>query len=396
MQHARTLMMIALISLSLWATAAAGRTWTVRKDGSGDYQVIQEAVDASSDGDVIDIGPGRFDDYRTIEINGTPVWDVYVYLEGRSLTLQGAGADQTIIGPADENFHPWPGRDVMIIKARNCGEVKIFDMTLEHSPWKIVDYFPWNQRFEMARCVIREGNDGVKVACPGGGSVTDSEFFDLDNYGVHTTNPTNNFVVQNCTFTNVFSPAGADWSPSHLDVSDCTMDGGRLGVGFYGGATGSVTRCTMRNFENYGIGLNNPGAVTITDNIIEQTDGWGMYLGDADQAVITNNLIRSETGGCLYLPYPCDGMVFEGNDLYRGNGEFAQTNDYWNYTPPVYFHLGNNYWGTTDADEIQAHMIDGHVQDLVNMFIIFEPFEGGSVPTQTRSWDSLKAIYRGE
>ncbi len=83
--------------------------------------------------------------------------------------------------------------------------------------------------------------------------------------------------------------------------------------------------------------------VTIPDNIIGQTDGWGMYLGDADQAVITNNLIRTETGGCLSFPYPCDGMVFEGNDLYRGTGEFAQTSDYWNYNPSVYFHLENNY-----------------------------------------------------
>ncbi len=41
-------------------------------------------------------------------------------------------------------------------------------------------------------------------------------------------------------------------------------------------------------------------------------------------------------------------------------------------------------------------MIDGYAQDLVNMFIIFEPHEGGSAPTQTRSRDSLKAMYRGE
>ena len=396
MRLQKTLMIAALISLTLGATAAAGRTWTVRKDGTGDFQVIQEAVDAASDGDVIDIGPGRFDDYQTIWYQGAPGWDAYVNIDGKSLTLQGAGADQTIIGPEDQDFHPWPGIDVMVIMALNCGPVQISDMTLEHSPWELISYSSWDQRLEVSRCVFREGNRGVIVACPDGGFVTDSQFFDMDDYAIHTTNPTNNFVVQNCSFSNVYGPAAADWSPSQLVVSDCTMDGGRVGVGFYGGASGSVTRCTMTNFTNYGVGLNNPGAVTITDNIIEQTDGWGMAFADANEAVITNNLIRTQTGGCLYLPYPSDGVVFEGNDLYRGSGDFAKTNEYFPYNPPTYFHLENNYWGTTDAEEIQAHMNDGHFQEFSNMFVLFEPFEGGPVPTQNSSWGSLKAMYRGE
>jgi len=396
MQHARTFMMVALVFLSLWATAAAGRTWTVRKDGSGDFQVIQDAVDAASDGDAIDIGPGRFDDFQEGIVVGTATWSVYVYILEKSLTLQGAGADQTIIGPEDQNFHPWPGTPISLVMGVECGELKVSDITFENSPYELISFWLNNQRLEVSGCVFHEGHRGVIVACPAGGLVAESEFTDLSDYGIHTTSPTNNFHVQNCTFTNVYGPTGADWCPSDLHVSDCIMDGGRLAVGFFGGATGSATRCTIRNFDNYGIGLNAPGAVTITDNTIEQSDGWGMALADANEAVITNNLVSTETGVCLSFPYPCDGMVFEGNDLYRGNGDFAQTTDYWNFNPPTYFHLENNYWGTTDAEEIQAHMIDGHVQDLVNMFIIFEPFEGGSVPTQNSSWGSLKAMYRGE
>ena len=266
-------------------------------------------------------------------------------------------------------------------------------MTIEHSPWELVSFTAWNGRFEMARCVIRSGNRGVILSCTDGGSVANSEFIDLDGYGVHTTNPTNNFLVNNCTFTNVRLPAGADWSPSYLEVSNCTMESGVVGVGFYGGATGSVTNCTIRDFSNYGIALWNPGIVTIADNTIEQPSAGGMNLGDVNHAVITNNTIMNETGACLYLPYPCDGMVFEGNELYRGSGDFVITNDYWPYTPPTYFHLENNYWGTTDADEIQAHMIDGHVQDEANMYVIFEPFSGGPVPTEAHSWSDVKRLF---
>jgi len=388
------MILFGILMLVLWSVAAHGRTWTVRKDGSGDFTVIQRAVEAASDGDVIDIGPGRFDDYETIWLDGVPVEDAYVYLDGISLTLQGAGADQTVIGPEDEDFHPWPGRDVFIVHARNTSGFSIYDMTLEHSPWKIVSAYYNTGSYHMSGCTIREGNSGLDLACPDGGGVEDCHFEDMDNYGVHTTNPTTFFFVRNCTFSNVFAPAAADWSPSHLVVSDCQMEGGRVGVSFSGGASGSVTNCIIRGFDNYGVAMNDPGAVTVTGNVIEQTNGWGMFIGDADQAEITGNIIRTETGTCLNFPYPNDGMVFEGNDLFRGQGNFAQTNDYWPYTPATYLHVENNYWGTTDAAEIQAHMIDGHVQDQVNMFVVFEPFAGGPVPVEQRSLSEVKGLFR--
>ena len=165
-------------------------------------------------------------------------------------------------------------------------------------------------------------------------------------------------------------------------------------MSFAGGGSGSVTHCTIRNFDNYGVAVLDEGNITITENVIEQTTGWGLALGEADNTVVRQNVITTETGTCLFLPYPCDGMVFEGNDLSRGDGNFAKTNDYWPYTPPTYFHLENNYWGTTDAAEIAAHILDGNTMENVNMFVIFEPFEGGPVSVERKSWSQLKALFR--
>ena len=39
-------------------------------------------------------------------------------------------------------------------------------------------------------------------------------------------------------------------------------------------------------------------------------------------------------------------------------------------------------------------MIDGHVQDNVNMFVIFEPFESGPVPVESRSLSEVKDLFR--
>lgn len=52
---------LAMMLASLLASGAEARTWRVERDGSGDYTIIQDAVDAAASGDTIRIGPGRFD-----------------------------------------------------------------------------------------------------------------------------------------------------------------------------------------------------------------------------------------------------------------------------------------------------------------------------------------------
>ncbi len=60
-----------------------GETWTVRSDGSGDYEYINEALNAASDGDEIDIGPGNF------ELHNSYIND--------QVTIYGSGVDSTYI-----------------------------------------------------------------------------------------------------------------------------------------------------------------------------------------------------------------------------------------------------------------------------------------------------------
>jgi len=50
----------ALLSLILFSPPGYGRSWRVEKDGSGDFAVIQNAVDAAAPGDTVVVGPGRY------------------------------------------------------------------------------------------------------------------------------------------------------------------------------------------------------------------------------------------------------------------------------------------------------------------------------------------------
>ena len=82
---------VVVLAISLLAgTLAHGRTWRVERDGSGDFTVIQDAVDAAGSGDVIEIGPGRFDEFAQYD-NGGPTWDIYIFIVGKDLTFIGAG-----------------------------------------------------------------------------------------------------------------------------------------------------------------------------------------------------------------------------------------------------------------------------------------------------------------
>jgi Periplasmic copper-binding protein (NosD) len=73
-----------LVSLTLSATGADARTWTIRADGSGDLPTIQAGIDSAMTGDSLAVYAGVYMENLTIS--------------GKSLVLRGVdGADVTVI-----------------------------------------------------------------------------------------------------------------------------------------------------------------------------------------------------------------------------------------------------------------------------------------------------------
>ena len=99
MSKARHLCFISLI-LVVAAQSGLAATITVEKDGSGDFTQVQPALDAAASGDTVLIGPGEFTELIPSYIPGY-AWDVDVcaYVRVPNLTIIGAGAGQTILGP---------------------------------------------------------------------------------------------------------------------------------------------------------------------------------------------------------------------------------------------------------------------------------------------------------
>ncbi len=385
------------------APLAHAETWYVAADGTGDFSVIQDAVDATSDGDVIQIAPGRYDYYQTLPYGpDRRSYDIYVLIDGKQLSLVGAGADATIIGPEDPDHHPWPARGVYLMYVYNCGGLQIRDIGFEHSP--DIHVLCYADRLEMEDCDVRGGRDGVRLRCPDGGYIRNTSFTDLNgNLGdaVVITAPTVEFEVTDCQFENFHTNVFIQGAPVRCDVRNCVFDGRVNGCGFSNGASGTIVDCEFRNLLGCAVLFGWCGPVSVTDNVIDLDSGCGVKLWSSHGVTLRDNIIATRTGTCVFVAGSDEGLLVRDNHLLRCGidggpdlgGYFAKTTDYWPYTT-VYVDLSGNYWGTLDLDEISEFIIDGYDMENVNMYIEYEPILDGPVPVQTKSWSSVKALYR--
>lgn len=91
--------LVITFSVIAMCMSASARTWTVDKSGTGDFTVLQDALDAMASGDTIRMGPGRFDDWA-IYNPGPNETMTRGFINVTDATIMGS-PEGTIIGPAD-------------------------------------------------------------------------------------------------------------------------------------------------------------------------------------------------------------------------------------------------------------------------------------------------------
>lgn len=161
---------VALATILIVCTSAHGATWYVAKDGSGDFSVIQDAVDAASDGDIIEVGPGRYEEYQPYNNFS----DIFVWVQDKSLTINGAGAEETIIGPEDPESLE---RGSSGIAAHGSQFFSLHSLTIENMrSGGSMDASV--QVLEVSSCIFRNGEVpwGLTVDCAQGGFIRDCRF----------------------------------------------------------------------------------------------------------------------------------------------------------------------------------------------------------------------------
>lgn len=373
--------------LLLVASSAMAATITVRKDGTGNYSVIQQALDAAANGDTILIGPGEYTDYKMVRLPG---WSqdvrTYGYVMAASLVIIGAGANAAIIGPVSYVFDSSGGPQGLTL-TRNAHNLEISDVGIRNC---YSGLFIWGA-LKMDRCDLQNNYFGVRWSVVGAGStIRDCSFSGTDPYppcGIRTTGMGTGVLVENCDFANAYPYV----SNSDISFRGCRFAGSVIGLEVADGAHCQIWDCDI---FDVGIGLKTfaPGSTCEIHNSRIQGTSSALTIDQRTSAIVDG---ASLTGGSnsVVLARDSDALTIHGCDFHKGTGPVIRSSrpSAWG---AVTYDLTNNYWGTADEAEIQSWIIDHNDDPSIAATVLYSPFAGQSVPAESTSWGSLKSMFR--
>lgn len=377
----------AVLCFLLWSPAAEARTWRVEKDGSGDFTVIQHAVDASAGGDTIMIGPGRYSEHTDHTYAGN-VWHTYVHLVSGSLTLIGAIEGTTVIGPESPGtWESWEyATGIFYWPATTSSELVLEYLTVEDV---VIGAYAESGAVEISNCTFRRTTYGVWTHTPG--LVHACSFEGISETGIITSSPSHDVFVTRCEIRDTrraFNFSGV----ANVAVRENNVIGCR-NAGYLDQCSGSVVGNSFAVTTGAGLVVYGPGSYTITDNVIDGGTA-NIYLGlGANNAVCERNVFRGSRDSAVDV-VSCAPRI-RNNDIFKGRGHAVILGGY-SQLPDRFVDMTGNYWGTANPDSISAWIVDGHdiVSPQMHGFVTFEPFSSSPVPTKKKSLGGVKALYR--
>ncbi|MDY0108380.1 MAG: right-handed parallel beta-helix repeat-containing protein [Candidatus Krumholzibacteria bacterium] len=385
----RALGTVMALAVVLVAAPGWGATWHVAKDGSGDFTVIQDAVDAASPGDTIWIHAGRYDEvihnYAPWGTGSTMRADVHVAITKDNLTLQGDGAGVTIIGAAATPPPPpsfeHHGISVTFVYATS---LTIRDLQIEHVRKGVYGICPdlLVENCAFANIVVM----GMQLDTTHESIVQDCMFTACGDYGLGAHNSTNELLVSRCQFNGrgvMF--AGV----ANAVVEDCTFVGGVTAVNYQQGAQGTVRNCVMTGYQNYGI-ASISGARMHFEHCELSNGGCGLIVRDQNAyATGNNNVIANNWYAAIIMTHGHlelhDSVILNGGgwSVLCEGGDMA----------PYHADLTGNSWGTVDAEQIAAWIWDRTDDPNVSCTIDYIPFNG-IVAVEPHTWTDVKGLFR--
>ena len=378
---------VTLFALICMPQILHAKTWAVAKGGVGDFAVIQEAIDVSAPGDTIQIGPGRFSEYRTYTYTGGD-WFVYVNVVIENLTLIGAGAGQTLIGPESQGTWELGDNSAGIVYGLDVssGTISVAELSITDVVWgSYVD----RGVFSFVNLAFSRGVYGAVVYVEGVFSGCSFEGESL--IGISTHSPAKDVNVVECSFVDSRESFNFQLT-ENVSLLNCTIER-CLSAGQFDRSSGEARGNIAQDGLGAGIVVVGSGALLFADNVL---DG-GLY-----NLVVSNGANNLTCLGNVFKNAELDAInianctpVINNNHIFKG-GEYAVKIEGYSQSPLVHVDLKNNYWGTTEADSILAWIYDSNDQIVPSHYgvVDFEPFSAVPVPNDDESFGSFKAMFR--
>ncbi len=383
--------LIVVSILVLSAVPADAGILRVEKDGTGDYLIIQNAVDAAASGDTILIGPGRFTETTLYPIPGgeyTP--QNYVVVDEKTLTLLGSGKDVTIIGPEE----PWytTDRDPYGIAVwSDTTSITVKDLTVENVARGVIVS---HNDVWISNSTIRGCNLGVNVWVYGGGEISQCEFY--DNYtGLLMMTCEQRMEVYDLVMADNTMALSIQYSDS-VYVSNCDIVNSKVCILYSMGASGEVRSCNCTDIEWYGITASEGTELVVDDCRVEGGEYIQVECASCIELLVTDSIF---TGGGMTTARAVNGQVeMHRNHILNSGGYSLMAMPYPN--PPLrILDFTNNYWGTFEADSLEVDPIsaliwDGHDDPSIHAIVDYQPFSPIPLPSEQKSMGDIKRMFR--
>ena len=377
---ARGMLITLLIAVAV-PVAAQAATWNVEKDGSGDFSIIQDAVDASAPGDSILIGPGRFGELRTGALllhGGRAAMVLWVNKPG--LTIIGSGKDATVIGPASytPNFEGWDTGSVLVDFGADC---EIRDVGMDNTRYEFTIFATTlAEDCRVVRYAWRRDYGGFVGECSG--TVLRRVEF-IDTGGFTTLVGAQDVLLEDCHVEDQFLDAIAFHignGGQRCVVRNCTVKEGAVAFQFAG--TGRVEDCTATGMSAAGFVVGSGSQVVATRCEIGVTQ-IAVRVTHGARLELTDSVVE---GGTLATIISSADVYIRGSHILNAGAlTVLGVTD----TPGMAIDLRNNWWGTSDPAQIEAWIDDEFGT------VLWDPFNGMAIPTQSNSIGKLKGNFGG-
>jgi len=371
---------------------AVAATITVERDGTGDFMVLQEALNAAADGDTVRLGPGDFTEMPWTRLPGWS-WDVRSCgrVMADDVTIIGAGPELTRIGPAAFAANGNLMSPAAISFTEGSG-LRLRDMTIRNCYTGV----HVEGTLEMENCIVDDHVVGVLWAATNAGGNIRESTFRAESYVAPIavwTIPDGGgagILIERCDIVG----AHAIFETPETMVIDCSFREYKVGVQIYGSGSATFNRCTV-DVTRIGIQFSLGAGASCEFNDGDISGGWAA-LDTGGNALNGRYVVRGSRlhGGstavidAYHRPRAC---VVTGCDIFKGSGPVIRCSSANN---AVTHDLRNNYWNTTSEADIQSWIIDHNDDPNIPATVLYLPFVGMPVPTESTSWGDLKASFR--
>lgn len=359
----------------------------VEKDGSGDYSIIQDAVEAAQWGDTIMIGPGRYCETHALHYLGRTRFTC-ISLD-KSLTLIGAGRGVTFVEPNVQQKAEVDPAGIMCISPEV--ELSLSDLSIVNCPGIGVLFSPdYGGRLVVENVNIDNAWIGIVIDRTQNSRISGCEIF--GTYSCIVTFEASNLTIED----NIIIHRGISLNYSssvNILISNCRFQDCTLFI--VGCRNVEVKDCLFEGMWS-ALVVDGTRDVFIHDvEIFWNGEGvGGLLLYAGVDTVVRDSIFHGGNRGSVRLLHYNPGLIFKNNYIFPSHSGWTVYCPVGYHGPDVWFDLTNNFWGTDDPEMVAASIHDGHNNPELDIFVDFLPMADESSSTTQTTLGALKALYR--